>query len=260
MSTPRFLIAIPIYNEQKYIQRVLSAVLEHAPDVLVIDDGSTDHTPDLLRKFPVEVIRHATNHGYGRSLRDAFGYAACAGFDWVITMDCDEQHEPASIPRFIEMAGEDGFARWDIVSGSRYISSMDETTTPPADRRAINVQMTEEINTRLGLNLTDSFCGFKAHRVSAMKRLRLSEDGYAFPMQFWVQSVAAGLRTGELPVKLIYKDLNRSFGADLDDPTVRLAHYRDVLHAEIVRCAARLPESAAAGLVQLAPRAARLVG
>lgn len=241
----RFLVAIPIYNEQKFIPRVIDLVLNHARDVLVIDDGSTDSTPSLLAKFPVHVLRHPFNMGYGRSLRDAFMFADAHGYDWVISMDCDEQHEPASIPRFVQAALTD---KWDIISGSRYIASMDEATTPPADRRAINVALTDELNTRLGYNLTDSFCGFKAHRVSALRSLRLTETGYAFPMQLWVQAAAHALRITEIPVKLIYKDLTRSFGAALDDPTVRLAHYRQVLHCELERQAHRLPQSALQGV------------
>ncbi len=89
MSTMRTLIAIPVYNEERYIPKVLSAVLRYSSDVLVIDDGSTDSTPSLLAKYPVEVIRHARNRGYGRSLRDAFAFAQANRYDWVITMDCD---------------------------------------------------------------------------------------------------------------------------------------------------------------------------
>ena len=244
----RILVAIPVFNEESYIPRVLSHVLEYADDVLVVDDGSTDRTPQLLCKFPVEVIRHAKNRGYGRSLRDSFTFAACHGFDWVVTMDCDEQHEPASIPDFLEAAREN---RWDLVSGSRYLTSMDDETRPPADRRAINEQITAEINERLGplfsSPLTDSFCGFKAHRVSAMKRLNLSEDGYAFPMQMWVQAAAQGLRVCEIPVKLIYKDLSRTFGGNLDNPVTRLQHYRCVLHHELVTQRTLLPHAAVAG-------------
>jgi dolichol-phosphate mannosyltransferase len=242
----KYLVAIPVYNEEKYIPRVLSHVLQYADDVLVIDDASSDRTPTMLTKFPIEIIRHRTNMGYGASLRDSFNFAAARGYDWVITMDCDEQHEPASIPRFVQAACENTA---DIVSGSRYIASLDEATTPPADRRAINVAMTAEINDRFGLTLTDTFCGFKAHRVSAMQRLSLSENGYAFPMQFWTQAVAQGLRITEIPVKLIYKDLTRTFGGNLDDPHTRLAHYRCVLHTEIEKYARLLPPSAVRGLV-----------
>jgi glycosyltransferase involved in cell wall biosynthesis len=240
----RTLIAIPVYNEQRYVLPVLDKVLEFAPprgQVLVIDDGSTDATPTLLAQHPVEVIRHSKNRGYGRSMQDAFRWAAVDGFDWVITMDCDEQHEPAAIPRFVEAAaGGDA----DVVSGSRYMVSESDADRPPPDRRAINAQITAELNDRLGLNLTDSFCGFKAYRVAALRELRLDVDGYAFPMQFWVQAVAAGLRITEIPVKLIYNDLNRSFGGPLDDAQIRLNHYRCVLHRELRRCADRLPRRA----------------
>jgi len=87
------------------------------------------------------------------------------------------------------------------------------------DRRNINRLITELINSTLKLNLldgaggvTDAFCGFKAQRVEAMRNLRLTVPGYAFPMQFWVQADAHRLRIREIPVKLIYKDITRHFG------------------------------------------------
>src|SRR4051812_44497003 len=96
--TMRTLIAIPVYNEEQYVCRVLDQVLRYAENVLVIDDGSTDATVAMLPKLPVDVIRHAKNRGYGRSMQDAFLWADVHGYDWVITMDCDEQHEPRAIP------------------------------------------------------------------------------------------------------------------------------------------------------------------
>ncbi len=245
----RTLVAIPVFNEERYVPRVLAAVLKHASDVVVIDDGSSDNTPALLNSFPVDVIRHGENRGYGRSIRDAFGWAIVHDFDWVITMDCDEQHEPAAIPRFIEAARK-GVAgrRVDIVSGSRYLApEAEQIGSPPPERRSINQQITAELNQRLSLGLTDAFCGFKAYRVEALRGMTLSEDGYAFPMQFWVQAVAARLRIAEIPVKLIYNDPNRTFGGPLDDAKIRMAHYRRVLHCELERCADRLPARALAG-------------
>lgn len=241
----RALVAIPVYNEQRYANRVLTRVLEFAEDVLVIDDGSTDDTPCLLGKHKVEVIRHAENRGYGRSMQDAFRWAIVDGYDWVITMDCDEQHEPAAIPRFVAAAAEDTH---DVVSGSRYLLTHADNDAPPADRRAINHQITEEINARLGLNLSDSFCGFKAYRVDALRKLSLDENGYAFPLQFWVQAVAHGLRIREIPVKLIYNDPERTFGGPLDVPSSRLDHYRRVFHCELARCAHLLPPTALADI------------
>ena len=231
---PRILVAVPVYNEQQYVTRVLGEIRKYAPEVLVIDDGSTDRTPSLLAEQPVDVIRHATNRGYGCSIRDAFRYAQCYNYDWLITMDCDEQHEPASLPDFYQAIERDNA---DVLSGSRYLSVDRCGDPPPADRREINAKITQMLNERLGLEITDAFCGFKAYRVAALKPISLTETGYAVPMQFWVQAVAHGLRIEEVPIRLIYNDPNRSFGGPLDDAEHRLKHYLAVLNAELERFA-----------------------
>ena len=236
----RVLLAIPVYNEADHVHSVLAEVRRRIDDVLVIDDGSTDETPQALAEHPVEVIRHASNRGYGRSMLDMMRWAAFDGFDWLVTMDCDEQHEPAAIPRFIEAIQRDDL---DVVSGSRYLDPEGRVDAPPPDRRRINGILTGEINHRLGLNLTDAFCGFKAYRVASLSTLRLDVDGYDFPMQFWVQAVANGLRIGEIPVRLIYNDPSRSFGGPLDDPTNRLAVYRRTFKRELLRCEGNLPDA-----------------
>ncbi len=247
----RTLVAIPVFNEERYVRAVLSRVLSIHPDVLVIDDGSSDNTPHVLPDFPVDVIRHARNRGYGKSMIDAFRFAVAEKFDWLITMDCDEQHEPAAIPAFIEEAAKGGA---DIISGSRYLLPAAGDDRPPADRRAINATITAEINSRLagslGAILTDSFCGFKAYRVSSLRPLRPTVPGYAFPMQFWVQAAAAGLRVREMPVRRIYNDLTRTFGGTLDDAQERLRHYRRILHRELRRKSHLLPSQALRGICE----------
>jgi glycosyltransferase involved in cell wall biosynthesis len=227
----RTLIAIPVYNEANYVASVLTKVLAVTRDVLVVDDGSTDGTPAILAGFrQIHQIRHPVNRGYGQSLIDAFAYAHCRRFDWIITIDCDDQHEPGQIPEFIERASRDDV---DIVSGSRYLSEMPGNTVAPQDRRFINYQITRMLNEQLGMNLTDAFCGFKAYRVSSMATLSLSESGYAFPLQFWVQAVRKRLRICELAVPLIYVDPSRAFGGVLDDPAARLQHYLEVYRNEL---------------------------
>lgn len=233
----KLLIAVPVFNEEKYVRPVLGEILRYGHDVLVVDDGSTDGTPailrDLARQRRIQLLTHPENRGYGQSLIDAFAHASARGYDWVLTMDCDEQHEPSRIPAFVQACRADDA---DVISGSRYMPGTEkDADLPPPDRRNINHTMTELLNSTLGLALTDSFCGFKAHRVSAMEKLNLTIPGYAFPMQFWVQAVAAGLRIREISVKLIYKDATRHFGGNLDDPTVRLQHYLEVLTAEMAR-------------------------
>jgi dolichol-phosphate mannosyltransferase len=241
---PSVMIAIPVFNEADSIDRVLTAVRSHCSRILVIDDGSTDATPARLAEHPVDVVRHGTNRGYGRAMQDIFHAASADHVDWVITMDCDEQHEPASIPDFMQ-AIRAGTA--DVVSGSRYLRASVRDDDAPRDRRAINRTLTAEINAAraghapaLGPGITDAFCGFKAYRTAALRGLALDVDGYDFPMQFWVQAVAHGLRVEEIPVPRIYVDLDRSFGEELDDPTRRINLYRATFARELARCEALL--------------------
>jgi dolichol-phosphate mannosyltransferase len=227
------LVAIPVFNEEQYVAGVLSEVLRLTDDLLVVDDGSTDGTAGIVdRTAGIAVLRHAENRGYGRSMIDSLDYARRQKYDWVITIDCDDQHEPARIPAFIERA-ERGDV--DVVSGSRYLAAMPGDTAAPADRRQINAQITRMLNSTLDLSLTDAFCGFKAYRVEAVRRLSLSISGYAFPLQFWAQAASAGLRICELPVPLIYLDPQRHFGGQLDDPGSRLRHYLEVFQAELAK-------------------------
>ena len=246
---PRILIAIPVFNEERSVERVLSAVTHYASqfsgEILVIDDGSTDSTPSLLAKHPVEVIRHGKNRGYGRAMRDMLEWADFRGYDWVISMDCDEQHEPASLPMFAAAAAQ-GDA--DVVSGSRYIDESLPGDPAPEDRRRINAILTKELNERLSLGITDAFCGYKAYRAAPCAALTLDANGYEFPMQFWVQARASGLRVRELSVRRIYVDMTRTFGDGLDEPERRLMTYRETMHHEIRSCARRLPVRAMDGL------------
>ena len=164
----RLLTAIPVYNEETSLVGVLTEVLKHAGDVLVVDDGSTDRTPLLLRAFPtVRTIRHPRNLGYGAGLRTAFQATIDGGYDGVVTLDCDGQHEPERIP---EIGSR--LADADIVSGSRYLRVFDPGQKPPEERRRINVEVTRWLNECLGLNLTDAFCGFKAYRTTALEAVQ----------------------------------------------------------------------------------------
>ncbi len=226
-----YLVAIPVFNEQRHLLSILAQARGHCPDILVIDDGSTDSTPNLLAETPsVAVIRHQQNRGYGASLADAFAYAVERRFRWLITMDCDLQHEPSFIPQFQAAAERD---RHDLISGSRYLRVLAGNDAPPVDRRRINARITATLNQRLKLDITDAFCGFKAYRVATLSRLRITVPGYAMPIQLWVQAARARFRIAELPVRLIYNDPTRHFGGALDDPGSRYAHYIEVLEREL---------------------------
>ena len=221
----RTLTALPVYNEAEHLTAVLAEALRYSEQVLVVDDGSTDGTSELLAaRHDVHRIRHHRNRGYGAALRSAFDFAVRAGYEILVTIDCDGQHEPQRIPQFVEACRSA-----DVVSGSRYLKRFAGDSRPPQDRRRVNRLITDELNRRLGLSLTDAFCGFKAYRVAALSRIELAETGYAMPLELWVRAAELGLRIVELPVPLIYLDERRSFGGSLDNVETRLAVYREVL-------------------------------
>ena len=225
----RTLTALPVYNEVAHVARALDEALRFSDEVLVVDDGSTDGTSELLAaRDDVHVINHPRNRGYGAALGSAFGFAAGGAYDVLVTIDCDGQHEPQLIPRFVEASREA-----DVVSGSRYLEQFPGDSRPPEDRRRINRLITAELNRRLGLNLTDAFCGFKAYRTTALARIELTETGYAMPLEFWVRVAELGLKIVELPVPLIYLDEHRSFGGALDRAETRLGVYRRVLERSL---------------------------
>ncbi|MEZ6093609.1 MAG: glycosyltransferase family 2 protein [Pirellulaceae bacterium] len=223
----RVLTALPVFNEKKTLNSVLDEVVAVGGDVLVVNDGSNDGTEWLLQhRKDVQVLHHDVNRGYGAALISAFEFAQQNDYDAIVTIDCDGQHTPALIQAFADDLVEKGA---DIVSGSRYLRQSDRTSVAPMERRRINFQITELLNARLGLAITDAFCGFKAYRVDAVSRMKLTEPGYAMPLELWVQAACEGLTIVERAVPLIYLDEKRSFGGNLDDGDVRLNYYLEVI-------------------------------
>src|SRR5690606_468974 len=111
--------ALPVFNEENHVLDVIAEVRRHCDDVLVVDDGSTDRTPLLLRETEgITVIRHPRNLGYGAALRSAFEYTVEQGYDVLVTIDCDGQHQPRLIPELAAQVFPDNDEPWDIVSGS----------------------------------------------------------------------------------------------------------------------------------------------
>jgi dolichol-phosphate mannosyltransferase len=234
----RCLTALPVFNEARHVKAVLDEVRRSVAssklcrdhEILVVDDGSSDGTSALLAaRHDIRVLTHPENRGYGAALLSAFVYARRHGFEKLVTIDCDGQHEPQRIPEFFAACSDEV----DIVSGSRYLEQFVGDSAAPQQRRQINEQVTAELNRRLGLSLTDAFCGFKCYRVEPLGRLKITEPGYAMPLEVWVQAAAAGLRIIELPVPLIYLDEKRSFGGVLDDAQTRLEYYQLTLDRAI---------------------------
>ena len=226
---PKSLVALPVYNEAKYVDGVLAEVSKHASHILVVNDGSTDGTQKRLElRKDIQVVNHPVNRGYGAALKSAFQYAIDHDFEYLVTLDCDGQHQPQRIPRFLAACGSA-----DIVSGSRYLKEYEDDNEPPQQRLFINRHITAELNRMLCLRLTDAFCGFKAYRVDALRKLDIEDNGYAMPLELWVQAAMRGMRIIEVPVPRIYLDANRTFGGALDDAEKRLEHYNQVIRRSV---------------------------
>src|SRR6185369_5480673 len=259
-SSVRFLTALPVYNEKTHVNPVLDEVVRYAQDVLVVDDGSTDGTRELLEaRSDIRVVRHEKNRGYGAALKTAFEYAVANKYDVLVTIDCDGQHTPQRICSLVAACKEADFA-----SGSRYLCTKEVARQAPPERRQINTQLTRELNERLGLAITDSFCGFKAYRVPAVAKLTITEPGYGMPIEVWVQAAYHQMKIVEVPVPLIYLDEKRSFGGALDDGAKRMEYYHRVLDtaidiAEAQQNAGRLPglqrEAGSGRVLSVAPTA-----
>jgi dolichol-phosphate mannosyltransferase len=230
MLDRKCLVIIPIYNEEAHVKEVVQEVLKRTCQVLLVNDGSTDGTLEAIKSFTgYHLIDHEKNEGYGKSLIDGFGFSMENNYDFVITMDCDKQHEPSHIVQFFDAVEES-----DIVSGSRYLPESNASgIATPSDRRDINEIITRRINQITGYGITDAFCGFKAYKVSALRKLRLTEAGYGMPLQLWIQAWRAGLTVKEIPIEKIYLDPGRDFKGQLADSATRLTYYNEVIDAEL---------------------------
>ena len=126
-----WLAALPVYNEANTVVDVLKQVFEYADNVLAVNDGSTDGTAEKLKELPdLRVVQHEKNRvAMEAALVSAFQYAIEHEFEYLVTLDCDGQHQPKRIPRFVAAC-----KNADIVSGSRYLKKYPGDSQPPAQR------------------------------------------------------------------------------------------------------------------------------
>lgn len=226
-----YLVALPVYNEKDHVNAVLNCVKKFGNHIAVVDDGSTDGTSDVLSgRKDIEVLTHHQNQGYGGALKTAFGFAIENNYRWLVTIDCDGQHQPQLIRDFIKLADETGV---DIVSGSRYLKEFEQNTDAPQQRRWVNQQVSKDLNRMFDFGITDAFCGFKAYRIDALKKLEIQELGYGMPLELWVQAACHKMTVTEIAVPLVYTDEKRSFGDQLDDTATRLNYYQSVIEKSI---------------------------
>lgn len=186
-------ILIPAYNAEKTILPVVREALEHGLPVAVVDDGSTDDTAGVLAGLPVTLLRHGQNLGKGAALKTGFAWAIASGFDAVVTVDADGQHDVSAIPRLVASA-ESG--RWGILIASRH-TQFEQMAGLRKIWNRIGVWC---IWKRTGFEITDSQSGFRYYSCEVLKGVSLESDGYALEMEILLKTWKNGFTVGSLPI------------------------------------------------------------
>jgi glycosyltransferase involved in cell wall biosynthesis len=197
-TSRRFAIVIPAYNHGRQVRGVVEKTLQLGLPVIVVDDGSTDSTPQVLASLSdVTVIRHEENQGKGASLLTGFA-AALRLADWAITIDADGQHDPEDILSLIQAVPE---GQRPFVIGKR--AGMGHGNVPWTSRwgrRFSNFWVWASC----GRWLSDSQSGFRAYPLPETIDLGTRARRYQFEVEILVLAVWRGIPIIEVPVRTLY--------------------------------------------------------
>ena len=191
----RVLALIPAYEEGPRIATVVEAARAYLP-VVVVDDGSSDDTSAVAAAAGATVLRQVPNAGKGAALRRGFQHALDEGYDAVVTLDADGQHDPAEIPAFLAAFMMD---RPELVIGRRDFSEM------PAVRRWSNVLGGWTLSAALGQGVPDNQSGYRlVGRQLQRSLLDSDESGFEFEVEMIARCIALGLPIAWIPISTIY--------------------------------------------------------
>jgi glycosyltransferase involved in cell wall biosynthesis len=193
----RTLALIPCFNEGTHIAEVVRRCREHTDAILVVDDGSTDHTAARAQAAGAVVISHGCNRGKGVALNNGYAYAVRHGYDAVVTLDGDAQHNPDEIPRFIEAARPDDV---HMVLGSR----MSDVKDMPGIRRWTNRTTSWFVTLFSGQQVQDSQTGFRLIKRPVLESVRCVTANYEAESELLIKAGRKGFRIVEVPISTIY--------------------------------------------------------
>lgn len=189
---------VPLYDNRRTVDPVVCAVREHIPDVIVVDDGSSDGGAETIRPFEgLVVLRHERNRGKGAALKTGFEQARSMGFTHVLQIDADHQHDPDDIPRFLEAARTDPTA---LIAGERIFDDTVPGSSVFGRRFGVFWYRLETG----GHPLTDNQCGYRVYPLSLFERVRVRGDHMDFDSEVLVRAVWAGLPVLGLPTRVRY--------------------------------------------------------
>jgi glycosyltransferase involved in cell wall biosynthesis len=199
-------IVIPGFNEQAVIAQTVTSVSDWLPNVVVVDDGSTDNTSEEAVRVGAHVVRHAINLGQGAALGTGIRFALLKGAQCIITFDADGQHQPKDIDVLLSTARQEGA---DVVLGSRFLA---RASNMPSSRRLLLKLATAYTRFTTGLNLTDAHNGLRLFTRKAAEQLRIRQDRMAHASELLNWLGSSGLRVVEAPVNIVYTDYSLAKG------------------------------------------------
>lgn len=194
-ATPKILALIPAYNEAERIEAVIKGAVVHLP-VLVVDDGSSDETAGVAAAAGADVKPQIPNQGKGAALQAGFRHARAEGYDAVLTLDADGQHDPAEIPRFLAAYAA---SAPDLIIGARDFSQM------PTVRRLANSWGQRAFSWALGQPVQDNQSGYRLLSRRLIEAiLQSDEQGFEYEVEMIVTCVHLGYTLSWVPISTIY--------------------------------------------------------
>lgn len=193
----KIFVVVPVYNHGSTLREVVQGVLAVHPDVLVLDDGSTDQGLESISELPVRIHAHPANQGKGVAIRTAAGIAASLDATHIVTIDADGQHDPLDLPLFLTAIQQDPLA---VIVGVRDF----ETANVPGISRFGRNFSNFWLRVQTGRKLRDTQSGFRAYPVALFSHLNFTENRYSFEVEVLVRSAWAGFELLEVPVAVHY--------------------------------------------------------
>ncbi|AFL80416.1 glycosyl transferase [Aequorivita sublithincola DSM 14238] len=204
-KTLKCCVIIPTYNNYKTLQQVVEGVLVFTEDVIVVNDGSTDSTAEILLQFPqIQQILLIKNKGKGNALRQGFKHADSLGYRYAITIDSDGQHFPEDIPVFVE-ALENDSNKEILLIGARNMTQLGVPKKSSFGNKFSNFWFWVETGTRL----QDTQSGFRLYPLFAMKNLKFYTNKFEFEIEAIVKAAWSGIEVKNVPIRIHYELENR---------------------------------------------------
>lgn len=207
ISEKKICVLIPTYNNEKTLKRVIDGVLDYTENIIVINDGSTDSTLQILEKYSITVINLSENKGKGNALKLGFREAKDSGYNYAITIDSDGQHYPDDIPVFVEnLLNENEDV---LLIGNRNMSQDGIPKKSSFGNRFSNFWFWFET----GIKLEDTQSGYRLYPLHKIPK-KYYTPKFEFEIEIIVRTAWRHVPVKNVPIKVLY------------DPAERVSHFR----------------------------------